>query len=466
MKKRALVWLRRDLRLYDHSALEWAETNFDEVIVAFVSDTNILSLLPSSDTRVTFIYDSLREIHDELTRRGSQLVVLHGDPLVEIPNLARTLKVTEVVTARDFEPYAIQRDVAVSLNLGELSIRLHHVLDHVVQAGDTVFNQSGAPFRVFTPFSKAWRSQLTREMVRERQVTLNKFVSQAELETFGEFPSLAELGFEGKRPWLEPGTTAARNRLDRFIPIINNYAEERDRPDLEATSTLSVDLRFGTISVRDCFRRAQESGGLKWETELIWREFYSMILLQFPHVVTETFQPQYRDLEWPGTPSDYKAWEEGMTGFPIVDAAMRCLNSTGWMHNRLRMVVASFLTKDLLVDYRQGEAYFALKLLDFDLASNNGGWQWASSMGADSQPYFRIFNPVLQSRKFDPKGDFIRKWCPELKDFDPDLIHWPHDATAFDQAAAGCILGEDYPHPIVDHAKQKELATRLLTVEK
>jgi deoxyribodipyrimidine photo-lyase len=246
---------------------------------------------------------------------------------------------------------------------------------------------------------------------------------------------------------------------------MSNYKKARDFPALNGTSILSPHLRFGTISCRAAVRAAlavSGEGGDKWLSELIWREFYSMILLRFPEVVEHTFRPEFDDLEYPGTHEYFEAWVEGRTGYPIVDAAMRCFEATGWMHNRLRMVVASFLTKDLLVNYKWGEAYFARKLLDFELASNNGSWQWAASVGADPQPYFRIFNPILQSKKFDSEGKFIRKWCPELTGFSNERIHFPAEATEMEQKLAGCLIGKDYPKPIVDHSEQRQKAISLL----
>jgi deoxyribodipyrimidine photo-lyase len=274
-----------------------------------------------------------------------------------------------------------------------------------------------------------------------------------------ELQPIETYGFQPADLWLMPGESAAKARLDQFVPKIGDYEEQRNYPAVSGTSGLSVHLRFGTISVRQCVRRAWELGanGDKWVTELIWREFYQALLFNHPHVTHRAFRPEYAGLEWPGEDDHFQAWCAGKTGYPIVDAAMRCLNKTGWMHNRLRMIVASFLTKDLLIDWRRGEHYFAVKLLDFELASNNGGWQWAASTGADSQPYFRIFNPLLQSEKFDEKGTFIRQWIPELSAFDSRTIHDPWSRNPLEAIASG------YPRPIVDHATQKARALKLLS---
>jgi len=276
---------------------------------------------------------------------------------------------------------------------------------------------------------------------------------------------IEQAGFEETDTWIEAGEAAASAQLERFKSKLAGYADARDFPTLEGTSALSPHLRFGTISVRACARAAIEAkspGGEKWLNELIWREFYQHVLEHWPHVADRPFRPEFEGLHWPGDEAYFEAWKEGQTGFPIVDAAMRCLKETGWMHNRLRMIVASFLTKDLLVDYRKGEAHFARYLLDFELASNNGGWQWCASTGCDAQPYFRIFNPWLQSAKFDPDGAFIRQWVPEVAGFSNARLHAMHEVTTFEALEAGCEIGVDYPAPIVDHHVQKALALKLL----
>lgn len=429
----------------------------DHVMVCFVFDSTILAPLEDEDDRrVTFIHRSLQEIHRKLKAVGSGLIVVEGDPRTEIPTLARDLNVDYVVAAQDFEQSAIARDLAVEKSLLELGCVFRRVLDHVVQPGATVLNQSGLPFRVFTPYSKQWRAQMTPDMIAERRTDLSKIMWPPRKPWDEQMPIWrGETRFKPSPLWLEPGEVAGRERLHAFVDKMGDYKEKRDFPGIEGTSALSVHLRFGTVSIRECFRLAQAHEATKWESELIWREFYSMLLSQFPEVEKTTFQPQYRDLEWPGSEQHFRLWCEGKTGYPIVDAGMRVLRETGWMHNRVRMIVASFLTKDLLVDYRKGEAWFARQLLDFDLASNNGGWQWAASVGCDAQPYFRIFNPILQSRKFDPTGAFIRTGCPELAYLSDEQIHWPHESL-FDSV-------EGYPAPIVNHAEMKERAIALLS---
>ncbi len=466
MPSTALCWIRRDLRLSDHTALAEATQFASQVAVVFVFDTTILrSLSDKDDRRVVFIHRSLQELDAKLRAHGSRLIVLNGDPTVEIPQLAAQLGVSTVFCARDFEPQAIARDEAVRRNLGEQGRELVECLDHLIQDPFALLNQSGEPFRVYTPYSRAWYSALQEDMLVERTPNLGHLWPAAQLPAETDW-SLDRLGFLDNDLWLDSGEDAAQRQLANFLPKMAAYTDERDFPARPATSGLSVHLRFGTISPRELMRAARSQlGTLKWQNEIVWREFYAMILARFPHVVESTFQPAYRELRWPGEDEAFWAWAEGKTGYPLVDAAMRCLNATGWMHNRLRMVVASFLTKDLLVDYRRGEAYFARKLLDFELASNNGGWQWAASTGVDAQPYFRIFNPILQSRKFDPDGEFIRRWCPELRYFSNQDIHFPADTKLFAQLEAGCGIGTEYPAPIIDHAAQKERATRLLSLK-
>ncbi len=432
--------------------------------VLFVYDKAILDELSDrSDKRLTFIQESLRELDEGLRRKGSRLITLHGDPLEEIPDLANQLGAEAVYASHDDDPYALKRDAEVSQRLSRDSRKLKTFKDCVVFERSEVQNKSGLPFRVFTPFSKAWKSKLTPLDCQEYRPDLEALVSADHLDSSCRgLRTYEEIGFAQSDLWLEPGAQAGQDRLAKFLYRILAYKEERDFPALGSTSGLSVHLRHGTISIRECVRAAladESDGSAKWLDELIWREFYHMILALFPHVVSQPFQPQYRSLEWPGTEEHFEAWKAGMTGYPIVDAAMRCLKDTGWMHNRLRMICASFLTKDLLVDWRKGEAWFAEKLLDFELASNNGGWQWSASMGVDAQPWFRIFNPKLQSAKFDPKGEFIRQWVPELIGLTNDEIHAPWDAS-------GMFGPESYSRPIVDHHVQKELALALLRVEK
>lgn len=447
---RALCWIRRDLRLTDHRALFEACNEHEEVAVVFVFDTNILDALPNrADRRVTFIVQSLQELDKKLKDQGSRLIVLHGDPILEIPQLASKLNVDRVITSRDFEPYALQRDASVNQTLKELGIQLQTVKDQVIFERGEVLSQSDSPFRVFTPYSRRWLDLFSQgPHAASFDPDLTKLIPAEQLENLGTDLSYKTIGFTENNPWLKAGELAANEALDVFESKIDHYGEARDIPSLNGTSFLSVHLRFGTISIRQAVRAAHRhdsTGAKKWLTELIWRDFYQDVL-------ATTFDPIYADMKWPGQREHFEAWRDGQTGYPIVDAAMRCFKETGWMHNRLRMIVASFLTKDLLIDYKLGEQYFAENLLDFDLASNNGGWQWAASVGCDAQPYFRIFNPYLQSQKFDTEGKFIREWVPELTNLDSRSIHQPSEMEA---------IMSGYPTPIVDHYVQRTEAIAL-----
>ncbi len=469
---RALCWFRRDLRLSDHVALAHATAESEQVACVFVFDTTILDELKDrDDRRVWFIFESLRELDQRLRESGSRLIVLHGDPVQEIPKLAWTLGAEAVYANDDVEPSAEERDRDVRERLERDGRKLLLSRDHVIFIRDQVLKPDGEPFRVYTPYSKAWKAKLTSVDLEEHIPDPSKYWKADALHA--DCPampaSITDIGFQPTTLWLEPGENGAAKRLAEFSRKIGQYDEQRDLIDGETTSGLSVHLRHGTISIRECarFARHQSSKGAeKWLNELIWRDFYSMILALYPDVVDQAFNPEYDDLEWPGTQQDFERWCEGQTGYPLVDAGMRCLRETGWMHNRLRMVTAMFLTKDLLVDWRWGEAHFARYLLDFDLASNNGGWQWSASTGADPQPYFRIFNPILQSKKFDAAGAFIRTWVPELKELADEAIHAPWEVGALELAAAGVELGRTYPAPMVDHHRQREQALALFQRQK
>ncbi|MDB5035431.1 MAG: phrB [Chlorobi bacterium] len=468
--QRSICWLRRDLRLGDHAALAAACASSREVVVIFIFDTTILERLDNrDDRRVTFIARSLAELERKLHARGSALIVRHGDPRVEVPRLASELAAEALFANSDYEPAAIERDAEVSERLEEIGCDFHSCRDQVIYQAGEILTGGGTPYRVYTPFRNAWMRRLESgddpiHPLIDHAPDLSRLARAEPLAPFHWAWDLKRIGFRESRLWLEPGEDAARRRLDGFMPRVAEYASLRDYPALDGTSGLSVHLRFGTISIRDLVRRtlADGSGGaVVWLGELIWREFCQMLLASFPRVITGAFREEYAGIVWPGSDEHLAAWRDGRTGYPIVDAAMRHFNATGWMHNRLRMIVASFLTKDLLVDYRRGEEYFARYLLDFDLASNNGNWQWAASTGCDAQPYFRIFNPTSQSRKFDADGTFIRNICPELAGFSGRQIHEPALTTPREQLAAGCVIGRDYPAPIVDHGTQRVLALDL-----
>lgn len=458
--KHSICWVRRDLRLSDHVAMSEATSQSDHVTVVFVFDTTILSpLKDKDDKRITFIHESLRELDKELVRAGSRLIVRHGDPKIIIPDLAKTLQVEAVFTNRDYEPRAKDRDTVVEKKLSAYRIPFHSFKDQVIFEGKEIKTGSGDPYRVFTPYKNTWLSLLRPSYYEERAVDFKRFTPREKLRKETNNWSLEAIGFRRSSLWLEAGPTAAKRRLQNFRATLSEYHRRRNFPaDVNGTSGLSVHLRFGTISVRTLVRFAKtysSEGSHVWLSEVIWRDFYQMILDQFPYVVHGAFRKDYDTIKWPGKDEHFEAWKEGKTGYPIIDAAMRHFKDTGWMHNRLRMIVASFLTKDLLVDWKKGEAWFAQKLLDFDLAANNGGWQWSASTGCDAQPYFRIFNPVSQSEKFDPEGAFIRQYVPELKKVSNKEIHWPHSPDLFSGGMASYIA------PIVDHGVQRLKALAL-----
>jgi deoxyribodipyrimidine photo-lyase len=456
----ALVWFRRDLRIHDHAALHAALKAHSRVHCVFVFDTEILEALPSSaDRRVEFIWESVRELSAGLKALGGALHVLHGRAREEVPRLAARLRVHAVYANHDYEPRAIARDAAVHASLGALGIALHTRKDQVIFEKDEVLTRSGTPFSVFTPYKNAWLARLEPFYVKPYPV--EKYAAQLSPDPLEPMPGLEAMGFARTNLAslsVPTGESGAQALLKAFTGRMDEYHTRRDFPAVKGPSYLSVHLRFGTVSIRELVSRAWRSrsqGAAVWLSELVWRDFYFMILSHHPRVVGQAFRPEYEAIEWDAREDLFAAWCEARTGYPLVDAAMRQLNQTGYMHNRLRMVVASFLTKDLGIDWRRGEAYFAAHLNDFDLAANNGGWQWAASTGCDAQPYFRIFNPVAQSERFDAQGKFIRRYLPELAGVPDKFIHAPWEMGPLDQQAAGCVLGTDYPCPVVNHAQAR-----------
>jgi len=439
----------------------------DAVALVFVFDIRILNRLDDrDDRRVTFIHDSLVEIDDELRRRGSRLVVRYGDPVREVVQVASALGVDALYVNRDYEPYAKDRDADIARALASRGIAFHDFKDQVVFDRDQVVTGAGTPYKVYTPYRRAWNQALVSPLSAlppdlSHDPDLDRLLPVEYLDLVSQNLSMERTRFRRNDLWLRPGSSGGTERLDRFVAVMSEYGALRNIAALDATSGLSAHLRFGTLSSRQMLRRARAVGGEgaeAWIGELVWRDFFHMILDHFPHVVRRAFRSEFNEIEWPGDDDAFNAWTRGATGYPIVDAAMRNFNDTGWMHNRLRMIVASFLVKDLLVDWRRGESWFARRLLDFDLAINNGNWQWVASTGADAQPYFRIFNPVEQSRRFDPEGIFIRRHLPELARFSNRAIHFPSSSGSREQEEAGCIIGRDYPAPIVDHAVQRRKA--------
>jgi deoxyribodipyrimidine photo-lyase len=462
----ALVWFRRDLRCEDHAALHEALRAARAVHCVFVFDTEILDALESrADRRVEFIHASVAELRAALEAFGGGLIVLHGRARDEVPRLAAELGVQAVYLNRDYEPQAIARDAAVQRRLLDAGIALHAFKDQALFDRDEVVSREGRPFSVFTPYRNAWLARLAAHPPRELEVAPH--AGALVRAPARPLPTLESMGFARtnlRELPLPTGASGARKLFADFRPRMPHYHERRDYPALRGPSYLSVHLRFGTISVRALARAAlaaKGEGAQVWLSELAWRDFYFMILYHHPQVVAHAFRPEFDALEFPGADAAFRAWCEARTGYPLVDAAMRQLNQTGYMHNRLRMVTASFLVKDLHVDWRKGERYFAAQLNDYDLSANNGGWQWAASTGCDAQPYFRIFNPVTQSERFDPEGRFIRMYLPELADVPAKHIHAPWKMSAAEQGAARLTIGEDYPAPIVDHAQARELTLKL-----
>jgi deoxyribodipyrimidine photo-lyase len=471
-----LMWFRRDLRTEDNAALHHALKACRQVWCVFVFDTEILDPLPRADRRVEFIRESLvaldvalRELARPHGHTGVGLIVRHGVARSELPALAQQLRVQAVFANHDDEPAALARDAQVFGSLAHAGILMHSHKDHVIFERREVLTQAGHAFGVFTPYKNAWFKQLTPFHLKPYPVAkYAAALAQVPAEMSAPVPSLEAIGFESSnlsRLPMPTGSLGAQSLLEDFVERIDRYDQARNFPAVKGPSYLSVHLRFGTISVRQLASMAYQmhlqgmQGASTWLSELIWRDFYHQVLANFPHVVEGAFKPEYDQIKFEHGKHGkalFAAWCEGRTGYPLVDASMAQINQTGYMHNRLRMVVASFLVKDLGIDWRWGERYFAEHLIDFDLAANNGGWQWASSSGCDAQPYFRIFNPVTQSEKFDPEGKFIRRYLPQLAGLPNAAIHAPWKANEVEKAAAGVELGKNYPLPIVDHAQARE----------
>ncbi len=505
---KTLVWFRRDLRSFDHAALHHALRTSARVYCAFIYDRDILDSLGRADRRVEFIHASIAELAGDLERLGGALIVRHAVAATEIVALAQQLGVDAVLVNRDYEPQAIARDAAVSTALEAAGRRFESFKDQVIFEREEVLSLAAKPFTVFTPYKNAWLRKLQATPVASDQdFYLRSYPVEAHRAAFARpagdiataLPSLEQLGFEPTNLSQLPiptGMSGGAKLFDEFLPRMPGYRDTRDYPAVKGPSYLSVHLRFGTVSIRALARRAVEAlrsgegsvvdtaadadggavaaapaaGTSTWLSELIWRDFYFMILHQNPHVAGNAFKPEYERIEFetgPAADALFAAWCEGRTGYPLVDAAMAQINQTGYMHNRLRMVTACFLIKDLGIDWRRGEAYFAERLNDYDLSANNGGWQWAASSGCDAQPYFRIFNPITQSEKFDAEGKFIRRYLPQLDKLGPKQIHAPWLQAPEVLARAGIVLGATYPRPVVDHdTARKRTLERYAVVKK
>ena len=419
-------WFRRDLRWNDNRALHAALSSGHEVLLLFVFDENILQHLEDQqDARVTFLHNRMSVLRREAQAKGSDIYVAHGNPHDVLLKLIAKLDVRGVYANEDYEPYALERDGLLTKALGAQDILLHTFKDHVIKAPGEVVKTDGTPYTVFTPFSKRWHANLTED-------DMEASPSEQHLDQLAKWqhkgmPSLQEMDFTPSEVTIPEANVEPQ--------LLKQYAETRDTPSVRGTSRVSVHLRFGTVSIRDMARQGFAHSE-KWLTELIWRDFYQSVMHAFPHSMKDAFRAKYDRIPWRHDDAHFAAWKEGKTGYPIVDAGMRELNATGFMHNRVRMVVASFFCKHLLLDWRLGERYFAEKLLDFELASNVGGWQWASGSGCDAAPYFRVFNPTSQLQKFDAQLAYVKQWVPEF--------------------------GTDaYPEPIVEHkfARQRAIDT-------
>jgi len=425
----SIFWFRRDLRLHDNAGLYHALSAGDPVLPVFIFDTDILDgLEEKKDKRVHFIHDTLTELNRQLQQMGSTLLVVHGTPADTFKLLTEQYNICAVYTNHDYEPYARKRDEETVAFLKEKNIPFHTSKDQVIFEKDEVIKEDKTPYTIYTPYSRQWKAKLNGDYFKA--YPCEKYFHNFHTHSPAPVISLAAIGFQAASPGV--GTAS----LNEDIAL--HYDKTRDFPAINGTTRLSVHLRFGTISIRQLAKKALQLNAALLN-ELIWRDFYQMILWHFPYVVNGSFKKEYDNIQWRNNEKEFELWCAGQTGYPIVDAGMRQLNQTGYMHNRVRMITASFLTKHLLIDWRWGEAYFAEKLLDYDLAANNGGWQWAAGSGCDAAPYFRIFNPYLQTQKFDPELKYIRQWVPEYEEL-------------------------TYASPIVEHTMARERCLRVYKI--
>ncbi|OUW04463.1 MAG: hypothetical protein CBD16_02280 [Betaproteobacteria bacterium TMED156] len=485
LKCRSVVWLRRDLRLKDNSAISKAITFNEPFVICFIFDKEILNPLLRGqfatkdskslvkDRRVSFIHNSVKELDESLKKIGSALIVKFGYSHEIIPSIVKSFGAKKLICASDYEPDAIERDNNIKKLIQSNDVEFISVKDQCIFEKTEILSKSKKPYTVFTPYKKAWLEQLTINDLNKNKhkSTLEKNIVKFPNSLQFHIPSLKYMGFSEEASllrFIRTGSSGAAASLQEFLPKISFYKTERDFPALSATSEMSIHLRFGTISIRELVIAAVKpehnyknisENTIAWLSELIWREFYMQILFNFPHVISRSFKIKYDLIEWNSSETLFNCWASGLTGYPIIDAGMRQLNETGFMHNRLRMLTASFLTKDYGINWQLGEKYFAVKLNDFDLSANNGGWQWAASTGCDAQPYFRIFNPITQSKKFDPEGEYIKKFVPELKNLEKKYIHTPWLAPENVLNKAGIKLSIDYPFPTINHddARKKTL---------
>ena len=468
MPSTAIVWFRRDLRVHDHPALTAALEAADEVVPLFVFDEPLLAGRWPSANRTWFMRQSVAALSASLAARGAGVRIVSGRPADVVPAFAREVGAGEVYVTRDAAPYGRRRDRAVADRLAADGIAFRPKRGLYVHEPDEVAKADGGPFTVYSPYRRAWQALDRRSVLPAPDRIAGPRGAGADRSRPDPVPDVPPPTAD-RTLVPAPGEPAARDRLERWLDgPIDGYSASRNRLDQDGTSRLSQDLRWGLLSPTEVVERASGAGEGRriFVQELIWREFYAHVLWHHPRVLREPFQRAFADLAWADDDAGLRAWAEGRTGYPIVDAAMRQLRASGFVHNRARMIAASFLTKDLLLDYRLGEAEFMRHLTDGDVASNNGGWQWTASTGTDPQPYFRIFNPVLQAKRFDPDGGYVRRWVPELAAVPTSRIHEPWTMTAAEQAQARCRIGTAYPAPIVDHAAARERALAVFTAGK
>ena len=477
----SLVWLRRDLRLDDNMAISKAISLDTPFSICFVFDREILEKISENlystkdsnnnvlDRRLYFIHKSLEEIDSALKKLGSSLIVIHGFATTSIPEIIKKYRFKNLICSSDYEPLAIKRDKTIKSIVEKDGVNFFSVKDQCIFEKKEIMSKSNKPYTVFTPYKKTWLENFDFSLISNHYSSLQikQKIIKTDFKLDHQLPPLSRIGFSEKCYFpdrIKLGSKGALKHLKDFLTKIDAYKTNRDIPNLSGTSYLSIHMRFGNISIREVLRQITKNikkisnlslGSQCWLSELIWREFYMQILFNFPYVTESCFKHEYDAISWEKSKSLLNSWIEGQTGFPIIDAGMRQLNKTGYMHNRLRMLTASFLTKDYGIDWKEGENYFAMKLNDYDLSANNGGWQWAASTGCDAQPYFRIFNPVTQSKKFDPNGDFIKKFIPELAGLDSKTIHEPWLAPIDVLENAGIILGKNYPKPLIDHSSAR-----------
>ena len=453
----AVVWFRRDLRVHDHPALLDAVEHADHVYPLFVFDEPLLSGRWPAPNRISFMRDSAMELDGALRAMGSRLHVRLGRPAEAVAAFAREVGADAVLVSRDYGPYARSRDGEVAAALAEDGRTFHARRGLLVHEPEDVLTQGGERFSVYSPFRRAFE-----RLERREPLAAPSRIPTPQDAAVGEWPSLARLTTGTPAAGLiAPGETAARERLAAWADGgLREYHARRNDLSADGTSRLSQDLHWGLLSGAEVYDRCggPGRGPETFRNELTWREFYTHLLWHEPSVTREPLSPPYETAPWQDDPDGLSAWKDGRTGYPIVDACMRQVQELGWMHNRGRLIVASFLTKDLLIDYREGERHFMWHLTDGDLANNNGGWQWTASVGTDRQPIFRIFNPTLQATRFDPAGEFVRRWVPELAGVPRESIHEPWRMSPEVQERVGCVIGRDYPAPIVDHAQARARA--------